>query len=106
MRLLIVLALCLLPLSALAGDYDTSPSIFSNADSVTVIHPSPGEDYLYNSRANSATILQQGSGLSWYSRTDKNNHITQGYLFDPIPREELFRLPTPLPPDDQHGVKP
>lgn len=67
------------------------PPFLSPFDSVTVIHPAPGMDYLYDQHGNSATILQQGPGLSWYSQENKYGQIqSQGYLFDPLgPREPL-----------------
>ena len=109
MRLLIVLALCLIPLSAFAQSVPPPMPSITN-DSVTVIHPTPYSDVLYDQYGNSAAIYQQGPGLSWYSQQDKNgNIVSQGYLFAPLPRPEPLTMPSNLPsreyPSDNTGVR-
>ena len=98
MALLIVLALCLLALSALAQSVPPQMPPITN-DSVTVIHPTPYSDVMYDQYGNSAAIYQQGPGLSWYSQQDKNgNIVSQGYLFTPLPRPEPLTMPSNLSP--------
>ena len=90
MRLLILLATLLLPLSAFAQS-SLFPSISSP---VTVLHPSPGISQLYDQRGNSATVYESSPGLSWYSQQDRYGRIqSQGYVFDPIGPQQLLRVP-------------
>jgi hypothetical protein len=80
MRLLILLALCLLPLSAQASGFDNlppSPSLFSQSSGVTVLHPAPGVDTLWDQHSNHVTILDTGTpGTKWYSQQDPTGRIT------------------------------
>ena len=100
MPLLTLLALFLLPLTAppiQAFDFDQS-SLFSASLSVTLIHPAPNIDFLYNQRGESATIYQQGPGSSWYSNQDGYRRIdSQGYLFEPNPRPAQIEVPRYTP---------
>jgi hypothetical protein len=90
MRLLILLAILLLPLSAFAQS--TLPLGFDN--SVTVLHPSPGISQLYDQRGNGLTIYESGPNLSWYSQHDRYGKIqSQGYVFDPLGPPQPLRVP-------------
>ncbi|MEP6934523.1 MAG: hypothetical protein ABI988_11345 [Nitrospirota bacterium] len=92
MKLLLVLAMSLVALPLLAAD--NTPSIFSTPP-ITMVHPMPGMDYLYNQRGESTTILQPLPGLSWYSQEDRFGRITnQGYLFDPFGPREPLQVPS------------
>jgi hypothetical protein len=82
----------LLPLSAFAQSVPLLPSGMN--DSVTVLHPAPGIDYLYDQAGHSATVLEEGPGLKWYSAEDPQGRITsQGFLFDPIPAPKPLTVP-------------
>ena len=77
---------------------EASPASILPSPSVTVIHPTPYSDVFYDQNGNSATIYQQGHGTSWYSQHDKNgNIVSQGYLFDPLPRPEPLTVPPYAP---------
>ena len=92
MRLPLLLALFLIPVSAFAEDppWFIAPS----SGSVTVVHPAPGIDYYTDLHGHSATILDEGSGLHWYSAQDPQGRITsQGFLFDPIPAPKPLTVP-------------
>ena len=111
MRLLILFAALLLPVSAVAGE----PSWLSTpSGSVTVIHPGPGYDYLYDDHRNTATIYDVMPGVRWYSAHDAHGKTTsQGYLFDPYPRsaplsvpESLRSSPSPYPYEPGAGLYP
>ena len=94
--LIILLALWFLPLSVHAQSV-SPPMPLIPKEGVTVIHPTPYSDVLYDQYGNSATIYQQGRGLSWYSQHDKSgNIVSQGYLFNPVPRPEPLRVPPPI----------
>ena len=106
----LLLAMLLLAVPAVeAADDGSQPSFFSNSDSVTVIHPAPNVDYWYDQRGNSATILQEGPGLSRYSQQDRYGNITtQGYLLNPFPRHAPLDVPRSAPSssdpfDYRHG---
>ena len=99
MPLFIVLALLLLPVPAFAGD--PSPSwMTSPSGNVTVLHQPSGIDYAYDMNRNSATIYPVTPTSRWYSAQDAHGKITQGYLFDPMPRasfgEPFSTLPSVL----------
>lgn len=77
MRLLILLATILLPLSAFAQS--TLPPGVDG--SVTVLHPAPGINALYDQRSNSATVYEVNPHMSWYSQRDQYGTIeSQGYV--------------------------
>lgn len=91
--LIILITLCVLPLTV--GAQSISPPMpLITKEGVTVIHPTPYSEVLYDHYGNSAMIYQQGRGLSWYSQRDKTGKIVaQGYLFNPVPRPEPLRVP-------------
>lgn len=76
---------------------DPAPLIFSSP-SVTVVHPTPYSDFYTDYQGTSATVIQVAPNMSWYSQQDKSGHITQGYLFDPLPRDKPLEVET-LPKD-------
>jgi hypothetical protein len=82
MRLPLLLALFLIPVSAFAED--TPWFIAPSSGSLTVVHPAPGIDYYTDLHGSSATVLDEGSGLHWYSAHDPQGQITsQGFRSDP-----------------------
>jgi hypothetical protein len=93
MRLLALLAMFLLPISAFAQSVPPlgeSPWI----NGVTVVHPAPGIDYYTDLNGASATVLDEGPGLKWYSAEDPQGRITsQGFLFDPMPAPKPLTVP-------------
>ena len=94
---IILLALCFLP-TPVRAESVSPPMPLITKEGVTVIHPTPYSDVLYDQYGNSATIYQQGRGLSWYSQHDKAGKIVaQGYLFNPVPRPEPLRV-SPVDP--------
>ena len=94
MRLLTLLAVFLLPLSALAEDSDTHPSIFSRSHDVRVLHPTPNIVFLFDQKGHTATIYEQGPGWAWYSEQDWFGHVTsQGYFFYPLPQPGSQQVP-------------
>ena len=97
MRLPLLLALFLIPVSAFAEDppWFMAPS----SGSVTVVHPSAGIDYYTDLHGHSATVLDEGSGLHWYSAHDPQGRITsQGFLFDPMPAPKTLTVPESMQP--------
>lgn len=102
MRLLILLATLLLPLSAFAQ----SMLLPGLDNSVTVLHPSPGISQLYDQRGNSATVYESSPGLSWYSQQDRYGKIqSQGYVFDPLKTQPL-RVPDSMRYTPQNTQEP
>lgn len=93
MRLLALLALFLHPRSAFAQSVPPlgeTPGITG----VTVVHPAPGIDYYTDLHGSSATVIDEGSGLHWYSAHDPQGRITsQGFLFDSIPAPKPLTVP-------------
>lgn len=82
MSLLIVLVLCLLPLSAQAQNVETP--LFAHSSRIYIIYPLPDVAYFYDERGNSAIFYRQWSGLAWYSARDASGRIVQeGYRAAP-----------------------
>lgn len=78
----------------LASAGEDSPASILSSHSVTLIHPTPNIDFYFDQKGNTATIYQQGPGLSWFSQQDRYGTITsQGYLSDPLPRPEPLQAP-------------
>lgn len=96
MRLLALLTLILLPVSAMADD---ASWLSAPSGNVTVLHQSSGIDYYYDQHRNSGTVYDVLPGLRWYSTQNSQGKITQGYVYEPFPRTEPLRVPsyTPLP---------
>jgi hypothetical protein len=98
--LIILLGLCFLPFPVYAQSVSPLMPLITK-EGVTVIHPTPYSDLLYDQYGNSATIYQQGRGLSWFSQHDKAGKIVaQGYLFNPVPHPE----PLPVPPGNLYSL--
>jgi len=82
MRLLILCALCLLPLSAFAQPVPPLPSDTGGA--VTVLPVAPGVTSYWDQRGGHTTVYGSDPAMQWYSTQDPQGHITQqGYLFNP-----------------------
>jgi hypothetical protein len=91
MRLLALLAMVLLPLSAFA---QSTPPMPGTSDTLTVVRPAPGIDYYSSPSGQSVTVVEPMKGLRWYSAQDPHGRITaQGYLFDPLPTPQSLRVP-------------
>ena len=89
MRLLMLFALLLFPLSVFA---QSVPPIGLQG-SATVIHPAPGVDYYYDLNGNSTTVYRTAPHVSAYSSHDSHGRIiAQGFVFDPNPRSEPLRV--------------
>jgi hypothetical protein len=93
MRLLMLFALLLLPVSAFAQSAALPP--IGLQGSATVIHPAPGVDYYYDQKGNSTTVYRTAPHVFAYSSQDSHGRITtQGFLFDPHPRPEPLQTPS------------
>jgi hypothetical protein len=80
--ILIVLLLCLLPLSAQAQN--VAVSLFSYSSMIYILYPIPDVVYFYDERGNSVVFYRQWSGLAWYSARDSSGRIVQeGYRVAP-----------------------
>ena len=90
MRLLILFALLLLPVSVFAQ----SVSPIGLQGSTTLIHPAPGIDYYYDLNGNSTTVYRTAPNVSAYSSHDSHGRIiAQGFVYDPDPGPEPPRVP-------------
>jgi len=82
LSLLIVLILCLLPLSAQAQHADVP--LFSTSSRISILYPIPDVMYAYDQHGNSVIFYRQWSGLVWYSARDSSGRIVkEGYGVPP-----------------------
>jgi hypothetical protein len=82
MSLLLVLVLCLLPLSAQAENVDVP--LFSFFSRIYILYPMPDVVYFYDQDGNSVIVYRQWSGLAWFSAQDSSGRIVQqGYRVGP-----------------------
>jgi len=78
MSLLIVLVLCLLPLSAQAQNVEAP--LFAHSSRIDILYPMPDVAYFYDEHGNSVIFYRQWSGLAWYSTRDSSGRIVrEGY---------------------------
>jgi len=82
MSLLIVLVLCLLPLSAQAQNVEAP--LFAHSSRIDILYPMPDVAYFYDEHGNSVIFYRQWSGLAWYSARDSSGRIVrEGYGIAP-----------------------
>jgi dienelactone hydrolase len=82
MSLLVVLVLCLLPLSAQAQNVEAP--LFAHSSRIYILYPMPDVAYFYDEHGNSVIMYRQWSGLAWYSARDSSGRIVQeGYKVAP-----------------------
>ena len=78
MFLLLVLVLCLLPLSAQAQNVEAP--LFAHSSRIYILYPLPDVAYFYDEHGNSVIFYRQWSGLAWYSARDSSGRIMrEGY---------------------------
>ena len=96
LALLTFIAFMVMPYQALAEE---PPWFVSPSSSLTIIHPTPAVDYLYDQTGHSATVVTPFPGLRWYSAQDPQGRITaQGYLFDPLPASKPLTMSSSMRP--------
>ena len=99
MSLLIVLVLCLLPLSAQAQNAEVP--LFASSSRIYILYPMPDVVYFYDEHGNNVIFYRQWSGLAWYSARDSSGRIVQeGYRVAP----PLALNPGGMPPGNREAL--
>src|SRR6476660_6100204 len=83
MSLLLVLVLCLLPLSAQAQHVEAP--LFAHSSTLSILYPMPDVVYFYDERGNSVIFYRQWFGVAWYSARDSSGRsVREGYWAAPL----------------------
>lgn len=78
------------------SDDALAPPLFRDAGVVTVTPVAPNISVYRDLDGNSATVYQNSPQQSFYSNTDKQGHVTQGWIYNNYATTPL-EMPPPIP---------